>query len=169
MLNPSYLALLFSRSRFAHDKRRAGLLGQLARLLGSAHQRLRDFLQVGVFRVGNGCFHDGQLSASKTGGAPELSYSCQLSTSRNRGVPNYLCGKTTEMLTILLTSTKWSIRLPFPARNPASACFGTSRRWGSTNRNRPTPIRRARCETQRSVMVRDKREYRGDAQATGKV
>ncbi len=69
------------RSGLAHDKRCTGLLGQLARLLRSAQQRLRGFLQVGVFRVGDRCFHDGQLSSSKTGGAPELSYSCQLSTS----------------------------------------------------------------------------------------
>lgn len=75
---------LVSRSRlggFAHDKRRAGLLGQQSRLFGSAHQRLRGFLQVGVFRVRDRCFHGGQLSSSKMGGAPELSYSCQLSTS----------------------------------------------------------------------------------------
>ena len=47
------LLLLVARSGrdggLAHNKRRTGLLGELACLLGSAQQCLRDFLQIGVF------------------------------------------------------------------------------------------------------------------------
>ena len=66
---------------FAYDESCAGLFGQLASLLESAHQRLRSFLQVRVLQVGNWRFHLYCLSSSNTGGASELSYSCQLSTS----------------------------------------------------------------------------------------
>lgn len=47
----------------AHDKRRTRLFGQQTSLLGGSHQGLRDFLQVGVFRMGNGRFHVHQLSS----------------------------------------------------------------------------------------------------------
>lgn len=79
------LFLLVNRSsrsnRFAHNKWRTGLFGELTRFLGSTHQGLWHFLQVGVFRVRDRCFHGHQLSSNKMGGASELSYSCQLSTS----------------------------------------------------------------------------------------
>jgi len=74
----SFLRVGFSRisGGFTHDKRRAGLKGQLTCLFGSVQQGLRGFLQVGVFRMRNWCFHVNQLSSIKTGGISELSYSC---------------------------------------------------------------------------------------------
>ena len=81
--NPKTILLAFvgCACRLPHNQTRAGLLGQLARLFSGTQQGLRGFLQIGVIQVGYGCFHLCCPSSIRTAGLPELSYSCQLSTS----------------------------------------------------------------------------------------